>query len=149
MREQIPKILKEERSCKSQIWVNKQEFEIILPGFSVLDKEDRKKRSAWKRPYGGKPPVLKDSLERLFFILWYLRVYPTYDSAWAIRWMSKVTAYEQVQRYFPLLQETLKRLGVLPPETIWEFIQKYGKERDFWELFVDASERKIVRNKKK
>lgn len=149
MKEQIPKILSKKRSSRSQTWITKQEFEIIIPYFKTLDKEDKKQRSKWKRPYWGQPPILGTSEERLFYVLRYLKTYPSFDTAGAVRWMSKSSAHNQFRRYFPMLRESLRRLGVLPPETPEEFVGKYGKDRNLWDVFVDASERRISRSKKK
>jgi len=44
MKNQITKILSNERSSKSQIGIMHQEFMILLPYFSKLDEEDRRKR---------------------------------------------------------------------------------------------------------
>ncbi len=149
MRENIEKILSKGRSCRSQIGITKNEFETLLPFFARIDEKNRAKKSKWKRWYGWKPPVLKSSRERLFYVLRFFKCYPTFDTAWATWWTSKSSAHSRFTVYFPMLKESLKQLGVIPPETPEEFIGKYGKDKYLWDIFVDASERGIVRNKKK
>lgn len=149
MKNQITKILSNERSSKSQIGIMHQEFMILLPYFSKLDEEDRRKRQEWKRNYWGKPPILENSEQRLFYVLWYLKTYPTFDTAWAVRWWSKAAANKRFLRYFILLKEALRQLWALPPETPEEFVSKYGEDQNLWDVFVDASEREVARSKKK
>lgn len=149
MKDKIEKVLSNNRSSKSQTGLTKKEIDLILPYFEKLDEEDRKKRNAWKRSYWGKPPILENSLQRLYYTLWYLKTYPWFDTAGAVWWSNKSSAHERFMRYFPLLKESLRRLWVIPPETPEEFISKYGEEQSLWDVFVDASEREVVRNEKK
>ncbi len=149
MKNQIERILSNERWSKSQIGITNDEFMIVLPYFTKLDEEGIKKRQEGKRKYWGKPNILENSEQRLFYVLRYLKTYPTFDTAWAVRWGSKSTANRRFLRYFPLLKEALKRLWVIPPETPEEFISKYGEDQNLWDVFVDASEREVARSKKK
>ena len=149
MRENIKRILSNSRSSKSQIGISKKEFEILLVYFARIDEKARAKKSKWKRWYWWKPPVLRTSVERLFYVLWYFKNYPTFDTAWATWWASKSSAHSWFIVYFPMLNEALRQLGVILPETPEEFVWKYGKDKNLWDIFVDATERELVRNKKK
>jgi len=149
MRENIEKVLSNERGCKSQTGISKNEFEILIPFFARIDEKTRAEKSKWKRWYGWKPPVLKTSRERLFYVLWYFKNYSTFDTAWTTWCTSKSSAHSWFSTYFPMLKEALKQLWVIPPETPEEFVGKYGKDKNLWYIFVDATEREIIRNKKK
>jgi len=147
MQTKIKNIFKDDRMTRSQIWIPKEEFDLLLPTFEFVEKEtDIKRRSNNKRTYGWRKSKLETSEQKLFFILYYLKVYPTYDEAWIAWWVSKSRISDWIYRYFPILKESLKRLWVLPPETKEEYTKKFWRDMTKKRIFIDWSEREISRS---
>ena len=147
MKEKIQLIFKDDRITKSQIWISSKEFGLLLPTFEIVDKEEEiKRRSMTKRGYGWRKSKLETWEHKLFFILYYLKVYPSYDTAWVVWWVSKSRISECIYRYFPILKESLKRLWVLPPENKEEYKKKF--KDNWWNsyIFIDWSEREVSRS---
>lgn len=148
MKEKIEKILKDERTSKSQIWITKEEFEILLPTFEQVELEERKKseKSKKRAMWWWRKSVLSWIIEKLFFILYYLKVYPTYDEAWVLWWVHRSVIWDWVIKLFPILKESLNRLWVLPWETKEEFNKKLIWDKKQKYIFIDWSERQITRS---
>lgn len=74
-----------ERQLKALTGLGKKPYEELLPAFSESLTEisneayqkNRKKRS--RRPGGGRKGQLRTAENKLFFILFYLKNYPTFD----------------------------------------------------------------------
>ncbi len=143
----IKNIFKDKRLLKSQIWITKEEFDILQPTFELVDKEEDIKRRKWKkRSYWWRNSKLKNWEQRLFFILYYFKVYPTYDEASVAWWVSKSVISWWICRYFLVLKESLKRLGTLPAETKEEFVKRFWDNGGKKYIFIDWSEREVSRS---
>jgi len=75
----ILKAFKNDRLMKSLTWLSIKEFNDLLPSFEKLyielaNKKERKRKYWWWRK-----GELKTIEHKLFFILFYLKIYPTYD----------------------------------------------------------------------
>ena len=81
----INRILKSNRQMRASTGMNIIEFELLVPriddsiSLKILSKKVRKRKAG-----GGRKGVLNSMELKLFFILFYLKVYPTYDLASAI-----------------------------------------------------------------
>lgn len=148
MIEKIEKILNEERTSKSQIWIVKEEFEILLPTFEQVEWEEKRKNEKTRKRaiWWWRKSVLSWIREKLFFILYYLKVYPTYDEASVLWWVHRSVIWDWVIKFFPILKESLKRLWVLPWETKEDFMKKLSWEKKQKYIFIDWSERQISRS---
>ena len=145
----ILKAFKNDRLMKSLTWLSIKEFNDLLPSFEKLyielaNKKERKRKYWWWRK-----GELKTIEHKLFFILFYLKIYPTYDLGWFIFWWvdrSKVCLW--VKRLLPILRDVLWRELVLPQRKITsvdEFIRNFPNVKD---LFLDWTERRIQRPNK-
>ena len=143
---EIEKILEDGRSCKSQIWINKFEFEILLPTFEQVELEEKMKREKKRTIWWWRKSSLKWSKEKLFFILYYLKVYPTYDEWWVLWWVHRTVIWDWVYKFFPILKESLRRLWVLPWENKEDFNKKLNSDSKRKYVFIDWSEREITRS---
>lgn len=130
---------KDERKLKALTGLSLSEFEKLLLEFIKL--------LPVKLPRGNKP-VLDSAWDKLFFILYYLKCYPTIDVAAAIYSVDR----SQISRWYnqlkPVLEETLSKELVLPErhvKDILEFRKLFPKVE---EGFVDGTERVINRPQK-
>ena len=96
---------------------------------------------------GGRSGQLPQVEDKLFFILMYLKCYPTYDVLGWIVDFHRTRACQQVLFLLPVLEQTLGRQLALPLRKISspeEFIRLFPEIK---EVFGDATERQIQRPK--
>lgn len=144
----IEKIKKNERMLKASTGLGKAEFEELLEKFKkILKEEQLSKKNRKRKPGGGRKGQIKEPEQKLFYILLYLKAYPTFDLAAAIFDSSKTRTNDWTKELLPLLEKTLGRECVLPKRKISsmeEFMQNFPELKD---LFVDGTERPIQRPK--
>ena len=130
---------KDDRKMKALTGLSLREFEKLLIEFT--------KFLPFKAPRGN-APVLKTSRDKLFFILYYLKCYPTIDVAASIYGVDR----SQISRWYNslrvVLEQTLGKELVLPQRHVKdkvEFRKLFPKLKD---AFIDGTERQINRPKK-
>lgn len=116
------------------------EFERVLLGLACAKKRKRK-------PGGGRKGAIGNAEKKLFFILFYFKVYPTFDFAGFIFEVDKSRPCKWYKALMPALEAVLKRKCVLPKRQITsleEFVQAFPEVKD---IFVDGTERRVQRPK--
>ena len=142
---EINKILSEKRSCVANIGIRSNHFSEILSNFErILLRFDNRRR---KKGKGGRKSKLKTPEEKLFFVLYYLKTYPTFDVLAANFDMHRSNACRGVHYYSRILFWTLKKMNLLPQ-------RKIGNKEEFLKLFpsikiaiTDGTERRKRRPK--
>lgn len=133
---------------KALTGVDLSEFQELLPDFEqalydyCASKEGRKRSVG-----GGKKGHLKTTQDKLFFILLYLKTYPTFDVLAFFSDKGRGRSCEAVHLYLHILEKALGKKIVLPTRkinSVEEFIQKFPDVKD---VFVDGTERRIQRPK--
>lgn len=134
---------------KALIGMSYQEFLELLPAFErelyqyAVHKQGRKRKVG-----AGKKGHLKTSADKLFFILLYLKTYPTFDVLAFFSDKGRGRSCEAVHLYLHILEKALGKKIVLPERKITsveEFLEKFPEVKD---VFVDGTERRIQRPKK-
>ena len=77
-----------------------------------------------RKPGAGQKGKLPTMREKLLFLLYYLKVYPTFDVLGAQFGMNRSKACENVHAMRPVLNKALQNLGVMPHrefKTVEEF----------------------------
>lgn len=151
----VSEALQDDRQARALIGLSLEAFNIILAAFIIDLKEAQSKNGKRKtkkrrqrKPGGGRKSAIGLPECQLFFILFYLKNYPTYDVLSFTFNISRSCACESVQRLLPVLIKTLKNLKVLPkrmsdpPEELTQLIESADK------IMIDATERPIQRPKK-
>jgi hypothetical protein len=152
----IGKAMKSNRILKSLTGLNIQKFQELVPSFENILLESSKERvkedkNRERAEGGGKKHTLDNAQEQLFYILFYLKVYPTFDVAGFIFDVDRSQTCRWMHKLLPLLEQALERTYVLPKRKISsmdEFIRLFPEVKD---IFVDATERAVqrpVNNKK-
>jgi len=144
----IDKVLANPRLTRAVLGVTKQEFESLLVTFEqvLLEHLENKKRK--RAVGGGRIGRIKPARNKLFFILWYLKVYPTFDVAAYVFSSSKTKTQVWAHDILPLLEKTLGRKVVLPKRRIStpeEFFAAFPAAK---EVMLDGVERPTIRSKK-
>lgn len=136
---------RDDRATKALLGLSKKEFEELVPVFKQAlvaaykqAKPDRKRKLG-----GGKIGVLRSVEEKLAFVLFYLKAYPTFDVLGAFTGRDRTRSCRSVHFLFPVLEKTLKIKLVLPKRQIRsmeEFFEAFPEAR---EVFLDGTERPV------
>ncbi len=143
----IRSALRTDRMCASLTGLTVREFKDLVSDFSwnYQQAEAKRKPKRKRKPGGGRKSYIQSIEEKLFYILFYLKTYPTFDVASFLVGFNRSKACEWVQRLLPILETTLGRKLVLPQRKISspeEFLRLYPEVKD---VFGDATERKAQR----
>lgn len=144
----ITKHVKNPRMVRAVLGMDYKEFVDLVPSFTKILYTAAKTRRGRKRAVGGgKKGILASPEAKLFFVLFYLKNYPTYDVQAFLFGKHLSRTWEDVHHLLPLLEKTLGHELVLPERqlrSVEEFLEKFPEVKD---LFVDGTERRIQRPK--
>ena len=126
------------------------EFESLVITFSLVFQKYQatRKKKRQRAVGGGRKHTLTTAAERLFFILFYVKCYPTLDLAGFFFGVDRSRIQRWVKELLPLLEETLGREVVLPARkvnSVEEFVAQFPEVKD---VFIDATERPVRRPEK-
>ena len=146
----INKILGKDRLLRAMTGLNRKAFENLLEKFEKVYNEQEEKRG--KRPRkrkrgGGRKVRLASMAEKLFYILFYFKCYPTFDLASVLFDFDRSQAHRWVHKLQEILEKTLGEKQVLPLRQIHsveEFLEKFPMVK---KVIVDGTERAISRPK--
>lgn len=145
---QLSHALKEPRLMKALTGLTPEEFHRLLLTFAPLLSEEAYRRKRQRKPGAGKKGALQQSPEqKLFFILFYCKAYPTFDVAGFIYEVHRTRTCQWAKQFLPLLRKTLGREIVFPERqirSVEEFFQKFPEAKD---IFIDGTERPKQRPK--
>ena len=99
--------MKSERLMKAVTGMSSSEFFGILPIFSKLVEEKSFESKRIRQPGGGAAHTLYDAASKLFYILFYLKCYPTYDLAAFFYGVDRSQTCRWSHAFMPLLEKTL------------------------------------------
>lgn len=148
----ISKLSNDPRAIKALTGLSYQEFSDLIPIFDKSLIEIKMQMPNRQRKIGGgQKGHLKTSETKLFFILFYLKAYMTFDVLGFFTNKSRGRTCEAVHLYSKVLRKALGRELVLPKRkisSVEEFFEAFPEAKD---IFLDGTERKIQRprNKKK
>ncbi|MGI4835945.1 MAG: helix-turn-helix domain-containing protein [Janthinobacterium lividum] len=100
------------------------------------DQRPRKRKAG-----GGRKGALMSPQQKLLFILYYLKTYPTFDVLAATFGLSRSKACERAHQLAKALERTLRTQGVLPARTIDSLAQLQQVFAEVPVLLRDATER--------
>ena len=143
--------LRTDRMCKATTGLTVAEFTAFVEDFTYYyhEHESKRKKTRERKLGGGRVSKLTTIDEKLFYILWYMKTYPTFDVASFWVGFHRSNACEWVHTLLPVLEMTMKRKFVLPQRKISdpeEFLRLFPETA---EVFVDGVERLKQRPKKK
>jgi hypothetical protein len=149
----IQRIRKSKRVMSAMIGITPDEFTSLLPAFAQAwteAKETQHRSDATLRNIGGgRKGFLKTMEDKLFFILFYAKCYPTYDLLGVMYGCNRSNACRRQFELMSLLETTLGKKLVLPQRkmrTLTEFFEAFPEAKD---IFPDGTERPVQRPKDK
>lgn len=141
----IQRVLNQDRLLRALTGLNRKAFEALLKTFSCLYEQNREQQPRQRAVGGGRKARLLGTQEKLFFILFYFKCYPTFDLAGIIFDLHRSQAHEWMHRLQPLLEQTLGEKMVLPErklDSIEAFLQRFPAVK---RIMIDGTERPIAR----
>lgn len=143
----IDRILKNDRLLRALTGLNRKAFDELLPSFSkafeAVTQSTSKRRQ--RAPGAGRKANIPTLTDKLFFILLYFKVYPTFDVLGILFDFDRSQANRWTHRLQPLLERALGQELVMPKRQITsvaEFIKCFpAVER----VIIDGIERPIQR----
>lgn len=137
------------RMIKATIGMSREKFDTLVPVFADMYQtiqEERLQRKEIKRLWKSGPKGVLDTPEkRLFFVLYYLKTYPTFDVLGFQFDLSAGHAHDEVAAYLPVLQRTLERLNMLPKRAV-ESVDEFRQLVDqYSKILIDCTEVPCVR----
>ena len=143
--------IRDERQQRALTGLSEKKFNKLLPIFEKKYQAQKQKEydqqvaagTRQRKAGGGRKSSLKESRDKLEFILSYLKTYPSYDELAEKFDVARSTAHDQVKYLLPLLQASLAELGVLPQrefESVAAF-QALCQQLDLEQLLLDVTER--------
>lgn len=154
--EKLEKEIRDDRQIKALIWLSLEEFNLLEELYEILDKDlkdkayqSRKKENTKARRSSKWNPWKLDSYKKkVFFSLYYLKTYPTYDVMWFSFWMDRSTVCVNLKLILPTLKLLFRKLWIAPKREINSVEDlKDAFDWDILDLIVDWTERKHFRHK--
>jgi hypothetical protein len=143
----VERVLKQGRLLRSLTGLNQKAFEALLPGFEEAYERSQPVKARQRAIGGGRKAQLQTPCEKLFFILFYFKCYPTFDLAGILFDFDRSQAHEWMHRLQGVLEVALGEKQVLPERklhSVQEFLERFPSvER----VMIDGTERPIARPK--
>lgn len=141
--------IRDDRQMRALTGVSTDKLELLEGAFAKAFAEEKERTyqaqlgegKRQRKPGGGQKGKLPTLRKKLIFVLYYLKVYPTFDVLGAQFGMARSKACENLHFLYPLLGQALVDLGVLPHrkfETVEEF---RAACHNLDTLLIDATER--------
>lgn len=143
--------LRTDRMCKALTGLRVSEFNNLFIDFewNYHEFEAKRKKERKRKLGGGRGSKLLTVKDKLFYVLWYLKTYPTFDVASFNVGFARSNACYWAHTLFPVLEQTMKRKLTLPQRRISDPEEYFRLFPEAKEVFVDAVERLKARPKKK
>lgn len=145
--------IRDDRQMRALTGMSIEQFEILLEIFTETYKEraeqkyeqGKEKGERKRRPGGGQKGALPSMYEKLLFVLYYFKVYPTFDVLGTQFGMVRSKACENVYKLVPVLHESLVRLGVMPKREYATAAELMEELKGIETIVIDVTERNISR----
>jgi len=146
--------IRDERQMKALTGLSQAQFAYLLPIFSDLYQTTQQQTyekgvesgTRTRTPGGGSKGKLPTMADKLLFVLYYYKTYPTFDVLGTQFGMVRSKAHANLHKLSPILYDTLVHLELMPyrelatPEALKAALQ--GGDR----LIIDATERAYHRS---
>lgn len=114
--------IRDDRQMRSLTGVSLSQFEILLEMFTKIYhqrqwqayQEGLLNGTRQRQPGGGQKGALPTMKDKLLFVLYYFKVYPTFDVLGTQFKMARSKANENLHKLVPVLHQTLVALEVMP-----------------------------------
>lgn len=146
--------IRDDRQMKALTGLSQEQFDHLLPFFSTIYESTQQKTyeagvdagTRRRKPGGGSKGKLSTMAEKLQFVLYYYKTYPTFDVLGTQFAMARSKAHENLHKLSPILYDTLVHLDLMPHRefTTPEELKAAWRGGDC--LLIDATERAYHRS---
>ena len=141
--------IRDERQMRVLTGVSLNQFEILLEVFTMLYyqmqwqayQEGQVAGIRQRQPGGGRKGALPTMRAKLLFLLYYFKVYPTFDVLGSHFNMARSKANENLHKLAPVLYQTLVHLEVMPAREFVTPSQLLDALDGLDTILVDVTER--------
>jgi hypothetical protein len=144
----LEKVLGKDRLMKALTGLSREEFEVLLPTFERVWEESLESKDRKRAVGGGKKGLLPKAGDKLLYILFYMKVYPTFDVAGFVFGAVRSACFAWTKKFLPLLEQVLGRTMTLPKRQIKSVEEFFRLCPDAKDVFIDGTERPIQRPRK-
>ena len=141
----IERALKQNRLLRALTGLNSKAFQSLLLTFTQVYEQTLRDKPRQRSVGGGRKARLRTFEHKLFYILFYLKCYPTFDLAGILFDIDRSQAHHWAHRLQPILEAALGEKKALPERqinSVQAFIERFpGVER----VVMDGTERPIKR----
>lgn len=146
--------IRDDRQMKALTGLSRAQFDSLLPVFRDIYQATQQQAyeggvesgTRRRKPGGGSKGKLPTMAEKLLFVLYYYKIYPTFDVLGRQFEMGRSKANENLHKLSPILYDTLVELELMPyrelgtPEALKAALQ--GSDQ----VLIDATERAYRRS---
>lgn len=141
--------IRDERQMRALTGLSQAQFDQLLPTFRevYLAKRQADYKQAvqagkrQRKPGGGRKGQLPTLADKLLFVLYYYKVYPTFDVLGTQFKLARSKAHTQLYQLSPILQETLVRLEMMPHRSFKTVAELTLALKGVDQIIIDATER--------
>jgi hypothetical protein len=143
--------IQDNRKLNALTGLSREEFQELLPVFTESYQEvlyeayESNKAHRHRQPGGGPKGVLDTMDKKLFFILYYWKVYPTFDVLGDRFGFDRSKACTNVHKLWPVLERALEKKGMLPARSFTSVAELRAAFAGVEDVFIDATEREHTR----
>lgn len=141
--------IRDDRQMRALTGLSQAQFELLLETFSSVYRDIQ--HAAYevgvaagtreRKPGGGAKGKLPTYRDKLLFVLYYQKVYPTFDVLGSQFDMARSKANTNLHKLTPVLEATLVRLGALPHREFHSPDALRAALDDLDEILIDVTER--------
>jgi hypothetical protein len=141
----IERVLRQDRLLRAMTGLNRKAFDALLPTFSAVYEQTLLQQPRQRALGGGRKARLRNPQDKLFYILFYFKSYPTFDLAGLLFDIDRAQAHHWMHRLQPIVEGALGQKLALPERKLTSleaFTERFpGVER----VMIDGTERPIQR----
>lgn len=139
---------------RSLTGLSRQQFDIMLSAFTVVYEEMQeqayeasiKAGKRTRRLGGGQKGRLQKLADKLLFVLYYFKVYPTFDVLGTQFQLSRSKAHENLYKLIPILHQTLVELEMMPERHFNNVDEMKDALKGIDQIIIDVTERTMRRS---
>lgn len=141
----IERALNQDRLLRALTGLNRKAFDALLPTFSAVYEQTLLQQPRQRAMGGGRKARLHQPQNKLFYILFYFKCYPTFDLAGLLFDLDRAQAHHWMHRLQPLLETALGQKLALPERKLTSIEDFIARFPDVERVMIDGTERPIQR----
>lgn len=147
--------VRDDRQMKALTGLSQAQFDSLLPVFSAIYQatqrqryeEGRRSGTRRRKPGGGTKGKLPTMAEKLLFVLYDDKTYPTFDGLGAQFEIVRSKAHANLHKLSPIVYDTLVHLGMMPHREFGTPDDLKAALQGIDQLIIDATERAYRRSR--